>query len=320
MVDGAVATQRKDRDEVSAFALALGTLHVRGAEVDWPTYFAGTTAKRDRAAHLRVPARTLLAHHDAEVRHRRLAVRGRVGAAAGPDHDRRHMARDRRHHGIRGQHRHGTRARRLRRRDRDRRHQPVRDPEHAGREQHPPRCGASATNPRSGAKAASPRSNSRNAGAASSASTPTPGPFRCRKRKSRFHAEGAFVPRLRRIEATTPWTPTGKILLVGAEGPMGEQLRALENTTDTLTDDVTAVIHLGGADSLTAARRAAGRPRPGGVRGLRLRRRARGVSAARPSRPRTARSSRSSRGNGKPVASRRPPSRSRRGRARPTRA
>ncbi|MFJ1805557.1 MULTISPECIES: SDR family NAD(P)-dependent oxidoreductase [unclassified Streptomyces] len=42
----AVATMRRDRTEPDALADAVGRLHVRGAAVDWGTYFAGSGARR----------------------------------------------------------------------------------------------------------------------------------------------------------------------------------------------------------------------------------------------------------------------------------
>ncbi|KQW14882.1 hypothetical protein ASD08_28705 [Streptomyces sp. Root369] len=42
----AVATMRRDRTEPDALADAVGRLHVRGADVDWSKYFAGSGARR----------------------------------------------------------------------------------------------------------------------------------------------------------------------------------------------------------------------------------------------------------------------------------
>ncbi|WP_338784234.1 SDR family NAD(P)-dependent oxidoreductase [Streptomyces sp. DG1A-41] len=42
----AVATMRRDRPEPDALADAVGRLHVRGADVDWGTYFGGSGARR----------------------------------------------------------------------------------------------------------------------------------------------------------------------------------------------------------------------------------------------------------------------------------
>ncbi|WP_410674161.1 SDR family NAD(P)-dependent oxidoreductase [Amycolatopsis sp. cmx-4-68] len=41
----AVATQRRDRDEATTLARALGTLWVHGGEVDWAAYYAGSGAR-----------------------------------------------------------------------------------------------------------------------------------------------------------------------------------------------------------------------------------------------------------------------------------
>ncbi|MER5556437.1 type I polyketide synthase [Streptomyces sp. NPDC002793] len=41
----AVATQRRDRDEVTTLVRALGTLWAGGGEVDWPAYYAGSGAR-----------------------------------------------------------------------------------------------------------------------------------------------------------------------------------------------------------------------------------------------------------------------------------
>ncbi|WP_399341407.1 type I polyketide synthase [Umezawaea sp. Da 62-37] len=41
-----VASQRKDRDEVTTLLRAVGALHVRGVPVDWTAFYAGTGARR----------------------------------------------------------------------------------------------------------------------------------------------------------------------------------------------------------------------------------------------------------------------------------
>ncbi len=41
-----VASQRKDRDEVTTLLRAIGALHVRGIAVDWTAFYAGTGARR----------------------------------------------------------------------------------------------------------------------------------------------------------------------------------------------------------------------------------------------------------------------------------
>ncbi|HWO63416.1 MAG TPA: SDR family NAD(P)-dependent oxidoreductase, partial [Umezawaea sp.] len=41
-----VASQRKDRDEVSTLLRAVGVLHVRGIAIDWAAFYAGTGARR----------------------------------------------------------------------------------------------------------------------------------------------------------------------------------------------------------------------------------------------------------------------------------
>ncbi|WP_277682437.1 SDR family NAD(P)-dependent oxidoreductase, partial [Saccharomonospora azurea] len=46
MIDGAIPTLRKDRDEPTAFMTAVATAHAHGMEVDWEAVFAGTGARR----------------------------------------------------------------------------------------------------------------------------------------------------------------------------------------------------------------------------------------------------------------------------------
>nr|WP_196777918.1 type I polyketide synthase [Lentzea aerocolonigenes] len=250
MVDGAVATQRKDRDEVSAFGLALGTLHVRGADIDWRQYFAGTGAKR-------IPLPTYAFQRE----------------RYWPTTTSKSTTDDWLYEVVWEKHNAPTTT----------------DGTWLVLGDATGFAGATVTELAPGDYAgvisttgASPfevlntlEANNITAPLWCVSSEPAvwgEGRVAALEQPERwgglirvetdtwaiprgeqeiaFRDEGAFVPRLRRIEATTPWTPTGQILLVGAEGPMGEQLKTLPNTTDTLTDDVTAVIHLGGVDSL----------------------------------------------------------------------
>ncbi len=249
MVDGAVATQRKDRDEVSAFALALGTLTVKGADIDWATYYAGTGAKRialptyafqrERFWPTTAP-KSVVDDWLYEVVWEQHPVKTTsegtwlvLGDATGFQGD---ITTDP-------------------------------DSDHVGvlsigdtsplevlrtlRTDAPLWCVSADPAVWGEGRVAALERPERWGGLIRVETETWAVPQN--ENEVTFHADGVLVPRLRRIEAATPWEPTGKILLVGADGPMGEQLKqSLENSTDTFTDDVTSVIYVGEHLSLDA--------------------------------------------------------------------
>ncbi|WP_312878335.1 type I polyketide synthase [Lentzea indica] len=251
MVDGAVATQRKDRDEVSAFALALGTLHVRGADIDWRQYFAGTTAKR-------IPLPTYAFQRERywptttpksatddwlyevvwEQHKVSTTTEGTwlvLGDASG-------FAGETVSELVPGDYAGvisvgGTSPFEVLNTLAD------------NNITAPLWCVSSEPAVWGEGRVAALEQPERWGGLIRVGTDTWAIPQG--EQEVAFHDEGTFVPRLRRIENVSPWTPTGKILLVGADGPMGEQIKQnLPNTTDTFADDVTAVIHLGDIDSL----------------------------------------------------------------------